>query len=377
MTGEKAQIANILRGWAVFLVVMHHWLQYIPSENTISTSHELKNLILTIAGTGVHLFFILSGYGLTLSYFRSPSFSWRGWVKRRFVKILFPYLITVALLFVFVNFLHTVFPQTFHASFSWKTLVSYLTLTRNFYSPSWEFNPTFWYMPVIIGLYCLFPFMILLLKKAGPAGFLVTCGFVTYFSISAFLLAGYLFIGHQNSLPFFYLIEFAAGMYVGWVSKEDDRYLEGLAKVSIYCVGICLYFSSWMLIRSWELGNIYNDLLTALGIFFIALYPSSLILRAGGVRVCNVVEKISERSYYIYLIHGSLILFLVIPILKRINYTPLRLTVVIITGILFFITLNYFVGVIGKLLAQIHKWLINGMEGAGRIDHQSTAIRKG
>jgi peptidoglycan/LPS O-acetylase OafA/YrhL len=46
-----------------------------------------------LAGTVVHLFFILSGCGLTVSYFRKGSVSWREWAKRRFRKIGVPYLI--------------------------------------------------------------------------------------------------------------------------------------------------------------------------------------------------------------------------------------------------------------------------------------------
>ena len=68
---------NMVRGIAISAVVIHHWLLFLPHQSSISIFHTVAELIQALAGTVVHLFFILSGCGLTVSYFRRGDFSWR------------------------------------------------------------------------------------------------------------------------------------------------------------------------------------------------------------------------------------------------------------------------------------------------------------
>ena len=78
---------DMLRGLAILAVVIHHWLLFNPYSSSIRIFTNIADLIQTLAGTVVHLFFILSGCGLTVSYFRKNSVSWRAWAKRRIRKM--------------------------------------------------------------------------------------------------------------------------------------------------------------------------------------------------------------------------------------------------------------------------------------------------
>lgn len=357
MIGKKADIGNLIRSLAVISIVVHHWLLFIPHKSPVWAIEQSAELIETVAGTAIHLFFILSGFGLALSYFLSPSFSWAKWAKRRVTRILFPYLILVGATFGVVNFMHAVYPQVFKTSFSWATLAAYLTFTRNFYSAGWAFNPTFWYMPVIVGLYILFPLLIWVFKAAGPTLFFLATGVTTYLSISICVGIGYP-IEHQTALPFFFVIEFAVGIYIGWRSSKNNEYLMGLVRNRNFLAGILLYFLSWLLIHIWTLGDIYNDLLTALGIFFIVLYPCGMALKLRGPRFEGVVEKISDRSYYIYLIHGPFILFLFIPIFHKFGILPLNSLLSICLAPVYFVFVMTVAGVIASPIESFSKLLM-------------------
>lgn len=166
---------DMLRSLAILAVVIHHWLLFNPYSSSVRIFTNIADLIQTLAGTVVHLFFILSGCGLTVSYFKKGAVSWREWAKRRFRKIVAPYLIIVTATFVLANFMNFIFSNAVKTSFSPFSLLTYLTYTRNFYSPGWGLNPTLWFMPVIIGLYILFPFLVRTLKKtwtfAAPCDF--------------------------------------------------------------------------------------------------------------------------------------------------------------------------------------------------------------
>jgi peptidoglycan/LPS O-acetylase OafA/YrhL len=151
---------DMLRGLAILAVVIHHWLLFIPYESSPITLFSFAELIQNGAGTTVHLFFILSGCGLTLSYFKKGAFSWGQWVRRRFGKIVVPLWVIITLTFVLVNLLNAIHSEVFESRYSWLGLFTYLTFTRNFYSPAWGLNPTLWFMPVIFGLYVLFPILI-------------------------------------------------------------------------------------------------------------------------------------------------------------------------------------------------------------------------
>lgn len=97
---------NMVRGIAISAVVIHHWLLFLPHQSSISIFYTAAELIETLAGTAVHLFFVLSGCGLTLSYFTKDVFSWRQWAAGRFRKIIVPYCVIVTLTFISVNLLH-------------------------------------------------------------------------------------------------------------------------------------------------------------------------------------------------------------------------------------------------------------------------------
>lgn len=325
MTGIKdiSREFHVVRGLAVCGIIIENWLSLVPRAFPTSAVGRGVDILQAVAGTMVHLFFVLSGYGLMLSYLKAESFAWSEWAGKRFVRVVFPYLVTVAATFALVDMLHRFAPDIFGTSHSWTTLFAYSAFLRNFHSLDSSFNPTLWFMPVIIGLYLLFPLLVWLLRKKGVLFLLLFSAGLTYLSITLCLLAGY-YVSHDTALPFFFVIEFALGMALGFLATGKNARPVNLATSKAFGVGMIFYALSWVLRSIWAFGNAYNDLLTAMGILLLTLYPCHLLLRISGERLLSGLGRLSKQSYLMYLLHGTLILFVAKPLLQKAGMLPLN-----------------------------------------------------
>lgn len=314
---------HVLRGLAICGIIIENWLLLVPRAFPMSAVGKGVDILQAVAGTMVHLFFIMSGYGLMLSYLKTGSFAWSEWARKRFVRVVFPYFIIVTVTFILVEMLHRFDPHLFTSSYSWSTLFAYLTFLRNFHGLGSSFNPTLWFMPVIIGLYLLFPLLLWMLLKKGVLFLLLFSAGLTYFSITLFQVAGYR-IGHDSALPLFFVIEFALGMALGSLgNSRESHLLVNLTTTRALGAGLIFYVLSWVVQRLWALGNAYNDLVTAIGILLLTLYPCHLLLRISGKRLLSGLGRLSKQSYLMYLLHGTLILFVAKPLLQKAGMVPL------------------------------------------------------
>jgi len=315
-TEEFASVwPDMIRGLSVLCVMVHHWFLFLPGRSGYAVLSESVEFVQTLCGTFLQLFFVISGYGLAISYLDSTNFSWSSWVSRRIRRILIPYWIVITATFLLVNLAHFVFSQQFTDHFSLSTLFCYVTFTRNYYPPCWGFNPTLWFMPVILGLYMLFPLLLWLLHRFRVQVFLllailITCGFIFIFS-----LFGYE-ISHDSALPFFFISPFAIGMAMAFFITRQVHFLARMSSIPAFFIGFSFYFSSWMLAKIWDQGSIYNDVLTAGGLFLICLPICKLIYSIFRKKVAEILIFLSKLSYLMYLLHGAFILYFAKPVLK-------------------------------------------------------------
>ncbi len=351
---------DILRGVAICAVILENWLLFVPGASSIFVFQEGVNFVQNVAGTMVHLFLILSGYGLTLSFYKNGSFTWSTWIKKRFVRVVFPYLVIVTLIYFIVVMLYRLCPSLFTKIYSWTTLLAYLTFLRNFYGPGSGFNPTLWFMPVIIGLYALFPFLVFVLRKKGPCTLLIVSGLLTYISITICLLTGYP-VTHNTALPFFFVIEFALGMILAFVVTNNNESIHKLMTFKMFCAGIFFYALSWAMRALWDSGDVYNDFFTAIGVLLITLYPCYLFLQVSNGYVVSALRQLSNQSYLMYLLHGFLIIFVVKPLLGRAGLLPLNPAISLICAILYCCVMFVLASLISKPLNYLMSLLFQIM----------------
>jgi len=343
---------DMLRGTAIIGVLFDNWTGYMEFATTPVLLHSVATFFCLVVGPFVHLFFILSGFGLTIGYYRGSkvSWSWKRWAWRRITKILIPYAIFVLFSFL-MGIVGTYLYTSVDVRFSWASLLAYLTFTRNFYPPSWMWNWSFWFMPLIIGLYICFPVLIKILKKWGPWVLLLISAFVTYGTLTGVVLYGVLH-GHQADLFTFWMIQFSFGMVLAHLRETTPRELSHLIGPNAFFIGVGLIIFSWALRSYGPVGQAYNDLFTSVGIFLVLL--NLCCIATAKVRItASVLTYFSGKSYFMYLIHYPIMQFLIGPPL-RVLTNPI---VVIALGSLYIILVSLLCSFITHPIDKLTSWM--------------------
>ncbi len=345
---------DMLKGIAIIGVFFDNWTSYMRFASTPAPLYSLASAFAVAVGPFVQLFFILSGFGLTLSYLKhgKSEWSWKRWAWRRITKIVIPYLI-----FVLCSFLLGIIGSYLYASvdmrFSWASLLAHLTFTRNFYPPSWGWNPPLWFMPIIIGLYVSFPVLIKILEKWGPWVLLLISALVTYGTLMASVWIGWSG-GHAADLFTFEMVQFALGMVLAYVRNRDPQKLRHLIGLKALLLGVGLIAGSWVLRTYVPLGKTFNDLLTSIG-YFLVLLNGGWISRAAIPAVGEMLNALSSKSYLMYLIHYPIMEFLIGPPLR----VPINPAVVLALGGLYILLIFFLCRLISRPIDKLVTWAYN------------------
>jgi peptidoglycan/LPS O-acetylase OafA/YrhL len=169
-TGVHLDVADGLRGLAILLVVCSHGF-YFNREGSKALGY-FGSLIGT-GWVGVPIFFVLSGFLLSLPFFTrrqaNPEFWYvPGYATRRILKIIPPfYLATVALALFY--YWHYRDPAYFQIGAAWAMGIAHFV-----YVPKY-FNTSFWSLWVEIGFYAVLPLMFLASRRVSnrTAGWLM------------------------------------------------------------------------------------------------------------------------------------------------------------------------------------------------------------
>lgn len=341
----------MLKGIAIIGVFLDNWTHYMVFATTPAFLYSLGKAFSLAIGPFVQVFFIVSGFGLTVAYFRQykTNWSWKRWAWRRISKIVIPYYIFVIFSFV-LGIVSSNLYQSVDLRFSWLSLLTYLTFTRNFYPSSWVWNIPLWFMPVIIGLYISFPVLIGILKKWSVWWLLLISTFVCYGTLALAVVAGEPG-SHGSDLFTFWMVQFALGMVLAYARETTPQKLRHLMGPGAFLVGIMLMIVSWALRTYVPLGKIFNDTLTSIGIFLILLNVVWASLATIPATV-TALTALSSKSYFMYLIHYPVMQFLIGPLLR----VPTNPVVVIILGCVYIILIFIVCYFISQPIERFTSW---------------------
>lgn len=288
---------------------------------------------------GVHIFIVLSGFGLTYSCFsRVRPIAWSQWFLKRFRRILPAYWLAVVCSLPLLVAIQFVLGEPLWIPFV-RTLLDLSLLTNVFETFRGGATGAFWYVPFILGAYLLFPLLYGWLKKY-PNGrgclslLLITAGVeFLYRAISLYWLDGlpisyddqrflnifpnsvqpleqhadWFFGFFQRRSPFGFiparLGEFALGVVVAFAltrnhQRTNQRLLNpiaGLAGVAIWLLGqALLYVGLW--------GWIFSDFVIAAGLILWTLNLAYLLQRLIP-SLFQAITFLGVWSYYLYLVH--------------------------------------------------------------------------
>ena len=250
---------SMVRALAIVAIIIENCFTLLPWKNGESTADLFATIVTSVTGTFVHLFFILSGFGLTFSCLRQSPVSWTAWARKRFTKIVVPFWAAVIVTFALANLAYIWATDGGQQPFSWMTLLAYLTFLRNVYSPGWKLNSTLWFMPVIIGLYALFPLLLHVLKRYGLTALMALSLVVGNGSVAVCVYLGYP-VDHQGALPLYFVDEFALGMALAAVALRDPGQLNRFEGPGAFFAGMVFYAAGGLMARYEWLGAGFQHL---------------------------------------------------------------------------------------------------------------------
>jgi len=247
---------DALRGVAALTVVANHmlimsargdnlWWHGSKPDNLVEAAFLRTPLIVLFQGVNaVFLFFVLSGFVLSLPWVRGRSQSYSIFVTRRFFRIYPPYLAAIALSFLLLNLVghsavygasawyNSIWSGPFDASQLWSMA---LMDTRNpfmdypVWTVSWE-----------LGIGFIFPILMLPFTRLGPKGLTlsVLAVFVTTIAIRVFG-ASYAQFG-RSACAYILLFLTGAGMAV-WVDRlQFQAKMHRTIGIASFVIGILI-----------------------------------------------------------------------------------------------------------------------------------------
>lgn len=302
---NKIEVISFLKGFSILTIVFMHLIQgyitKIPSFISIASS---------IGGTGVHVFFFCSGFGLYLSYIRKKT-TFIQFIKKRFKKIYIPYI-----LIVFISFF---IPCMYEYNDRISALLSHIFLHKMFI-PKYEesFGGHFWFISTIIQFYLLFIPLCKIREKIPKKRYFILGSllisiiwwFIVYFN-------GIINIRIWNSFCLQYLWEFTLGMHMAeYIHVHKKIKLNKFILFIIATIGIGLQAS--MALSSGFL-KVFNDIPALFGYGSLAL----LLYNISSIKKMSI--KITEYSYELYLIH----ILIIEIIFKLLNPTNISLQILL------------------------------------------------
>ena len=242
---NRIPAVDYLKGFSIFTIVMMHLIQRMTA-----VPNQIQ-VLAQIGGTGVHVFFVCSSIGLYLSYLKNkPSFF--DFIKKRFSKIYFPYIIVVLISFFL--------PWMYSGKDRVVALLSHVFLFKMFVPRFDEsFGPQLWFISTIIQLYLLFIPMCILKKKIKSNKLF----FLLFFAIS---IGWWVFcwaagLSHEriwNSFCLQYIWEFSLGFIIAELLLNKKAFkINNILLIIIAVVGISLQAGMALLLDSLK---IFNDI---------------------------------------------------------------------------------------------------------------------
>jgi len=319
---QRITFLDFARGFAIATIVVYHCLR------PISTGVWAKAIM--FGGTGVHMFLLLSGFGLTVSCLRR---SLDGFYRRRLRKIMVPYYLFVTLIFV-LNFWIPLYRQ--NGLYAW---LGHVLLFKMFYEQIiGSFGYHLWFLSTLFQFYLIFPLLFVLLKRIGASRLLLLA--IATSVIASVLIA---WTGHADERVFsssclVYMWEFVLGMVAGQRFLElDERWWEiGWGKLlPITLVGMGL--QAVLALRGGVYGQLFNNAPALFGYAGALVICYRLALRGILPGLLIALTRLSDFSYELYLTHGVILAqgFLLLQptgLLPKLAVVVLLLTIAVIVA---------------------------------------------
>ncbi|MED1269068.1 acyltransferase [Bacillus mycoides] len=327
LMSKRIKELDSIRGLAALTVVFGHFCLMLPSlPNSIKFS-PLR--FLWAGGEAVIVFYVLSGFVLSMALYHSKTNYW-GYLIKRFVRIYIPYyfwiIITFALFILFSPYevagLRDWFYDRWQGSITKIDIINHFVLLNNFFTEN--YNPVIWSLAQEMRISIVFPLLFLLFYKLSWKKTIL-------FALSFSLISVFLNMLHIGKAEGFYngyadTLHFTSMFMVGMLLFKHQekliylyRNMKKFNKGFLIALGIILYLYS-ILIYGFSRNDttfLLKDWGVVIGVsIFIIMAMSNLKVKAFLNK--SVFVYLGEISYSIYLCH-----FPIMMVLFKLLYTKI------------------------------------------------------
>lgn len=299
-----------MKGLAMLYIILFHWF-----------SHYGTGVVKAAANAGAqgnHIFFTLSAFGLCLSLAQKAGaaqvIDWRKWFKRRTSKLMVPYYISVAIIFISIvafGYFTNSWTRTLESMrLNISTAMSTLFLYRNFIgSHSTAINTPWWFAIAILQFYMFFPFLYSLSAKLGwkkfaGGTFIINAAYIAWYAV---------YLKSENNafrcFPLQFLFSFSLGLvFCRAYLSNKAAFLNRLLGVKAVISGLLLEGIGVYLTSQGIAGKGFNDLFFGLGIFLLTINFVNFATRFH--LISKFLTVLGEYSLPLFLLHAPYIYLL-------------------------------------------------------------------
>jgi len=280
----------------------------LPFNSFGNIVFDLLNIFFMLGYQGVHIFFILSGFGLTYSRILKPDESWSIFMRKKFFRLYPTYWILLAVSWIIPGLRSDLFFGFFDWSSFWR---SFIILDKAI--------PFSWFMFPLIQFYLCFFLIFKFLQKFSIKQFILNSFYIKITYTFLVLMLGFnLFyriigdFGYPGYLAISRLFEFCLGMAMAKVYASNPtlliNYLTKPATIALAIIseilGIMGSFKFFNEIKFlglvFPLGLSFYDAFIGFGLFVIFFNVSRKLISFSELAT-RFLTGISHISYELYL----------------------------------------------------------------------------
>lgn len=288
---KRLEIVEFLKGYSIFTIIVFHYLQVLDLPHPY-------NQFIFFGGTGVHLFILLSGFGLYLSYLTRPL-DYICYLRKRISKIYIPYILVIVLS-AFLSFFIPLYENSFYA------FGGHIFLYKMFdESIMGTYGYPLWFMSMILQFYILFYALVFMARRLSNTSFLVVCTTLSLLWMTMVIVIGKGEERVWNSFFLRYLWEFALGMVMAdrFVRNNYQARLK-LKPAFFLIIGVlnCALYA-FLAMKGGVVGKMFNDIPALIGYASIAVW--FYLIRIDVINQFFVFT--GKLSFPLYLLHALIL----------------------------------------------------------------------
>ena len=282
----------------------------LPFNSAGNIFFDLLNIFFLLGYQGVHIFFILSGFGLAYSRILKPDESWSLFMRKKFFRLYPTYWIILAVSVIIPRLRADLFYGYFDWWSFWR---SWIILDKAI--------PFSWFMFPLIQFYlCFFLLFKFFKKNTTIRQFLFTCFVIKVIYTFLVLILGFNFkvfspilgdLSYPGYLAISRLFEFCLGMAMAKVYASNPTILINYLTKPV-TIAIAIIFEILGIMGSFEFSNpkflgiyfpfglCFYDAFLGLGIFVIVFNLCRILIKFSDLTT-KFLTWISKISYELYL----------------------------------------------------------------------------